>query len=120
MSPTLYIHWALGTLELLVSSYCCSSYGAVNPFSSLDTYSSSFIGDPVLSSMVAVSIHFCICHALAEPLRLDRQLYEASVSKHLLASTIVSEFGNSIWDGFLGGAVSVWSFLQSLFHTLFL
>jgi hypothetical protein len=38
-----------------------------------------------------VNIHFCICQALAEPLR--RQLYQAPVSKHLLASTIVSGFG---------------------------
>jgi hypothetical protein len=40
---------------------------------------------------MAVNIHFCICQALAEPLR--RQLYQAPVSKHLLASTIVSGFG---------------------------
>ena len=32
-------------------SYCCSSYGAANPFSSLDTFSSSFFGDPVLHPM---------------------------------------------------------------------
>jgi hypothetical protein len=37
---------------VLVSSYCCSSYGAVNPFSSLGPFSSSFIGDPVLSPTV--------------------------------------------------------------------
>ena len=43
---------------------------------------------------MAVSIHFYICQALAEPLR--RQLYQDPVSKHLLASTIVSEFGNCI------------------------
>jgi hypothetical protein len=36
---------------VLVSSYCCSSYGAANPFSSLGTFSSSFIGDPVLCRM---------------------------------------------------------------------
>ena len=52
----------------------------------------------------------------AEPLR--RQLYQAPVSKHLLASTIVSGFGNCIWDGSPGGAVSGWPFLQSLLHTL--
>jgi hypothetical protein len=62
------------------------------------------------------SIHLCICQALAEYLR--RQLYQAPVSKHLLASTIVSGFGNSIWDGSLGGTVSEWLFLQSLLHTL--
>ena len=32
----------------MVSSYCCSSYGAANPFRSLGTFSSSFIGDLVL------------------------------------------------------------------------
>jgi hypothetical protein len=40
-----------GNSEVLVSSYCCSSYGTANPFSSLGTFSSSFIGDPVLSPM---------------------------------------------------------------------
>jgi hypothetical protein len=38
-------------LGVLVSSYCCSSYGAANPFSSLGTFSRSFIGDPVISPM---------------------------------------------------------------------
>jgi hypothetical protein len=38
-----------------------------------------------------VSICLCICQALAEPLR--RQLYQAPVSMHFLASTIVSGFG---------------------------
>jgi hypothetical protein len=39
---------------------------------------------------MAVSIHFCNHRALAEPLR---RLYQAPVSKLLLASTIVSGFG---------------------------
>jgi hypothetical protein len=55
---------------------------------------------------MAVSIHFCICQALAESLR--RQLYQAPVSKHLLASTIVSGFDDCIWDGSPGGAVIRW------------
>ena len=38
-------------LGVLVSSYCCSSYGAANPFSSLGPFSSSSIGDPELSPM---------------------------------------------------------------------
>jgi hypothetical protein len=61
---------------------------------------------------MAVSIHFCICQALAEPLR--KQLYQGPVSKLLLASAIVSGFGDCIRDGSPGGAVSGWSFLQSL------
>ena len=44
--------YSLGVLGLLVGSYCCSSYGATDPFSSLDSFSSSSIGDPVLSPMV--------------------------------------------------------------------
>ena len=65
---------------------------------------------------LAASIHFCICQALAEPLR--KQPYQAPVSKHFLASAIVSGFGGCIWDESPVGAVSGWPFLQSLLHTL--
>jgi hypothetical protein len=65
---------------------------------------------------LAVSIRLCVCQALAGPLR--RQLYQASISMHFLASTIVSAFGDCIWDGSPGGATSRWPFLQSLLHTL--
>jgi hypothetical protein len=64
----------------------------------------------------AASFCLCICQALAEPLR--RQSYQASINKYFLASTITSGFGGCIWDGFPGGAVSGWPFLQSLFHIL--
>jgi hypothetical protein len=66
---------------------------------------------------LAESIHFCICQALIDPLR--RQLYQVPVSKYLLASTIVPGFGDCIWDGSPGEAISRWSFLQYLFHTCF-
>jgi hypothetical protein len=33
---------------VLVSSYCCSTYQVADPFSSLGTFSSSSIGDPVI------------------------------------------------------------------------
>jgi hypothetical protein len=36
---------------VLVSSYCCFSYGAANPFTSLGPFFSSFIEDPVLCPM---------------------------------------------------------------------
>jgi hypothetical protein len=67
---------------------------------------------------LAASIHICIGQDLAEPLK--KQLYQAPVSKHFLASVIVSGFGVCIWDGSPGGAVSGWPFLQSLLHSLFL
>ena len=65
---------------------------------------------------LAMRIHLCISQALVEPLR--RQLYQALVSKHFLASTIVSGFGECVWDVSSGGTVSGWPFLQSLLHTL--
>jgi hypothetical protein len=100
---------------VLVSSYCYSSYGAANPFSSLGPFSSSSIGGCAQSNGW-LRAPTSICQALAEPLR--KQLYQAFVSKHLLACILVSGFGGCIRDGSPGGAVSVWSFLQSLLHTL--
>ena len=74
------------------------------------------LGSPRSVQCLAVCIRICIGPALAEPLRA--QLYQAPVSKHFLASAIVSGFGVSRWDGSLGGAVSGWPFLQSLLHSL--
>jgi hypothetical protein len=68
------------------------------------------LGTLWLVQWLAESIHLCICQAKAEPLR--RQLYQAPVSKHFLISTIVSGFGNCIWDGSLGGAVSAPHFVS--------
>jgi len=65
---------------------------------------------------LAVSICLCICQALAEPLK--RQLYQAPVSMHFLASPIVSGFGDCTWVGSPGWEVSRWPLLQSLLHTL--
>jgi hypothetical protein len=65
---------------------------------------------------ITVNIHFCIIQVLAEPLR--RQLYQAPLSKLLLASKIVSGFGGCLWDGSTGGGVCGLSFIQSLLHTL--
>jgi hypothetical protein len=63
-----------------------------------------------------VSIHFCICQALAKAFR--KQLYQNPVSRHVLASAIVSGHGGCLWDSSPSGAVSVWSFLQTLLWTL--
>jgi hypothetical protein len=49
---------------------------------------------------LAESIHLFICQALAKPLR--RQLYQPSVSKHLLASIIVSGFGAQMGQSLAG------------------
>ena len=76
----------------------------------LQLLQSFFLTSFVLGPMVGFEHLYLICQALGEPLR--RQLYQALVSKHLLASTIVSGFGVCMWDGSLGRAVSGWPFLQ--------
>ena len=45
--PVLHIQLETQLWGVLVSSYCCSSYRVADPFSSLGTFSSSFIRGPV-------------------------------------------------------------------------
>jgi hypothetical protein len=54
---------------------------------------------------MTMSIHFCICQALAEPLR--RQLCQAPVSKILLASEIMSGSGG-LFMGWIPRWGSLW------------
>ena len=42
-----YAARGMSSWGVLVSSYCCSAYRVADPFSSLGTFSSSFIGSPV-------------------------------------------------------------------------
>jgi hypothetical protein len=44
--------WSLGVLGILFGSYCCSFYGSASSFRSFGPFSSSVIGDLVLSPMV--------------------------------------------------------------------
>ena len=71
------------------------------------------IGEPVLSPMVGYEL---------SPLYLSstvRAFQEtAPVSKHLLPSTTVSGFVNSICDGSPCGTVTGWPFFQFLLQTL--
>ena len=63
-------------------------------------------------------MQICIGKDIANPLK--RHPYQAPISKHFLASTIVFVVRGCIWDGYSGGAVSGWPFLPSLLHSLFL
>jgi hypothetical protein len=45
--PLLHMQLETRALGVLVSSYCCFSYRVADPFSSLVTFSSSYIGGPV-------------------------------------------------------------------------
>jgi len=97
--------WELeGVGGSLIAWYCCSSNRVVSPFSSFRHFSNSSIGDPTLVQWLAVNTLLCICKALTGPLR--RQLYEASLRMHFLASTIVSMLGYHILDEFPSGTVS--------------
>jgi hypothetical protein len=99
-----------GWFVLLFLLWGCQSLQLLGPFSG------SLFGDPVRIPMGGWEDDLCICQALVEPLR--RQLYQAPVSKLLLASTKVSGFSDCLWNGSPGGEVSRWSFLQFLLHTL--
>jgi hypothetical protein len=110
-SPSeLYGYWLVHIVISPMGLQTCSAPWAFSLSPSLGTLCSI--------KWMTVSLHFCIFQALAEPLM--RQLYQASVSKILLASAIVSVFGGCLWDGSPSGAVSGWLFLQSLLWTLFL
>jgi hypothetical protein len=67
------------------------------------------MGTPVVSA----SIHIYIFSGSGRASH-DR----APVSKHFLSSTIVSGFGDYIWNECPGRAISGWTFIQSLLHTL--
>jgi hypothetical protein len=100
-----------GWLILLFFLWCCK------PHSTPSVHSLTLpLGTLCSVQWLAASILLYICQALAEPLK--RQLYQAPVSMHFLASTIVSALGGCIWDVSPGRAVSEWPFPQSLLHTL--
>jgi hypothetical protein len=86
--------------RLLVSSYCCSSYKVADPFSSLGTFSRSFIRGPVFHP-----IDDCEQPLLYLPGTgiASQEIYQGPVSKIFLAYAIVSGFGGCIWDGYPGG-----------------
>ena len=114
--PWVLFGWWFSPWDLrgLVGWNCCSSFGVTNPFSSFRSYSNSFIGHPVLGPVVGCK-HPCLY--LSGSGR-DSLLYQAPVSKHFLAFTVVLRFGVHISDGPIHRTVSGWPFLQSLLHTL--
>jgi hypothetical protein len=67
---------------------------------------------------MAVSIPFCICQALTEPLR--GQLYQAPASKHLLASTIVPGFDDCMINFGEGTILQKVSILEKVLRRRFI
>jgi hypothetical protein len=116
--PLLHMQPETQNWGVLVSSYCCSSYRVADPFSSLGTFSSSFIRGPVFHP-----IDDCEHPLLYLPgtgIASQERAISGSCQQNL------SGICNSVWcggyisDGSLGGAVSGWSFLPSQRQTLFL
>jgi hypothetical protein len=105
------LFWFIFEVHIIVSSM-----GLQTPPAPWVLSIATSLGILYIIQLMAVTIHFCICQALTEPHRTH--LYQAPVSKFLLASTIFSGFGGCIWDGYTGKTVSVCSFLQSMHHTL--
>ena len=76
-------------LGLLVSSYCCFSYSAADPFSSLGTFSSSFIGDiaPSAPPNIIYQSHPQHCHRIPAAASLPHFLHFHCTSKILSSQT---------------------------------
>jgi hypothetical protein len=101
------------SLGYLYGWFCCFSYWVVNFFSFFSPSLNSSIGVPMLSSMVGCKhLHLYWSGSGRAP---QEKLNQAPVSKHFLASAIVSGFGNCIWDGSPGGAVSGWPSVSAPF-----
>ena len=70
-SSTMCFLWMVlyfqGSLGVLVSSYWCSSYGALDTFSSLGISLTPSLGTLCSIQWMPVNTHFCICQALVEP-----------------------------------------------------
>jgi hypothetical protein len=119
MDSSIYTGWlvvySLVALGGPVSWYC-SFYGVAVPFSSSVLPLALSLWSPGSVWWFPMSICICISQVMVDPLR--EQPYQAPVSKHFLASAVVSGFGVCRWDGSLGGVVSGWPFLQSLLHFL--
>jgi len=107
-----YSQGVLGGLD----GWCCSSYGLKTPPAPSVLSLAPPLGSPCSVLWLAASIPICIGKALPEPIR--RHPYQAPVSKHSLASAIVTRLGGCIWDESPIGAGSGWPFLQSLLHSL--
>jgi hypothetical protein len=109
--PCLHFGWWFSPWELWKGCWWCLFLTLFllcisTAFSSFSPFSNPSIGDHMVSPMVGCD---------GPPLYMSssgkaRHLYQAPVSKHFLAFSIVSQFGVCIWDGSPSRAVSGWAF----------
>jgi hypothetical protein len=105
--------WALG---VLVGSYCCSSYRLANPFTSLDTFSSSSIGGPMFHP-----IDDCV-HPLLHLPGTGIASQETAIS--VSCQQNLADICNSVWVwwlfmGWIPGLGSLWIVLPFFSATNF-
>jgi hypothetical protein len=109
--PLLHMQLETQIWGVLVSSHCCCSYRVADPFSSLGTFSSSFIRVPVFHP-----IDDCEHPLLYLPgtgiVSIERAI-SGSCQQNLSGICYSVRFGGCIWEGSLDGAVSGWCFLLS-------
>jgi hypothetical protein len=116
--PLLHMQLETQLWEVLVSSYCCSSYRVAVPFSSLGTFSSSFIGGSVFHPIA--DCEHPLLYLPGTGLASQERAISGSCQQNLAGISIVSGFGGCIWDGSPGGAVSGWSFWRNLLNLIIL
>jgi len=89
--------WGFWLVDIVVLPMGLQTFSSFSPFSTP-------VGSLCSVRWLAVSILICIGKAQPEPLR--RHLYQVPVSKHFLASAIVTEFDGYIRNKSPGRAVS--------------
>ena len=101
----------MGSLGILVGSYCCSSYEAAKSFSSLGPFSSSSIGGPVIHP-IADCEHPLLC-LLGPGIASQETAISGSFQQNLAGIC------NSVWVwwlymGWIPGWGSLWMVLPSV------
>ena len=99
----------------LVHWYCCSSYGAANPFLSFSPFPNSSIGVPMLIPMVGCEhqhLYLSVSGTTSQETTISGSCQKAlfGICHCILVRCLYI-------DGCPGWAVSGWPFLQSLIHT---
>jgi hypothetical protein len=105
--------WAQG---IVVNSYCFSSYRVTDHFSSLGIFSSSSIGGHVFHPVD--DSEYLLLYLLGTGIASQESSISGSCLQNLAGICSSVWFGGWLWYGYLNGAVSAWSFLQSHLQTL--
>jgi hypothetical protein len=110
VSPCVFLDLWYSPKELCGYWSWCSSYGASEPFSSLGTFYTFFIGDLVLHPMD--DYEHPLLYLPGTGRASQKTALSGSCQQALVGIWLVSRFDACLWDGSPSGAVSGWSFLR--------